>query len=192
MIPAALVPDSGRAVVLVDGGSGSGKTTLARLLADAWPGPIEVVSLDSFYPGWDGLAAASAAVASDVLDPERPGYRRWDWDAGRPAEWVDLDPTASLIVEGCGALTPRNRALATSGVWVVGGPDARRAAALARDGEEFAPHWEQWAAQERAHWRAHRPRELADWWVVDGRFVPGPGWRRPARVHQGTVPFRFR
>lgn len=174
MIPADLVPARGRAVVLVDGGSGSGKSTLAAELAAQWPAGIRVVSLDDFHPGWDGLAAGSRMVAGTVLRPDAPGYRRWDWGAGRPGEWVALDPDESLIVEGCGALTPANRALATAGVWVVGNPADRQRRALERDGAVLAEHWDQWEAQERAHWRAHRPRELADWWWVEGRFRRNP------------------
>ncbi len=173
-LPAGLVPARGRAVVLLDGASGSGKTTLAAALAAAWPTPIRVVALDEFYPGWGGLAAASAMVAATVLRPQDPGYRRWDWEAGRPAEWVALDPDESLLVEGCGALTPASRALASAGIWVVGNPAERKARALARDGEQFAPHWDEWAAQERAHWRANRPRSLADWWWQDGRLRRAP------------------
>ena len=85
MIPAALLPASGRAVVLVDGGSGSGKTTLAQGLADAWPGPIEVVSLDSLYPSWYRPAAAAEVVAyADPLPghPARARARRPGWCAG--------------------------------------------------------------------------------------------------------------
>lgn len=178
MIPAdLLLPAPARVVVLVDGASGSGKTTLAADLAAQWPSPIRVVHLDDLYPGWGGLAAGSAMVADTVLRPDAPGYRRWEWRAGRPADWVALDPDASLIIEGCGALTAANRALATAGVWVVGNPAERKARALARDGDDFAPHWEEWAAQERAHWRANRPRELADWWWVDGRWRRGPSGR---------------
>ena len=158
-------------MLLIDGGSGSGKTTLAHDLAERWPSEITVVSLDAFYPGWGGLLAASEMVARDVLHPTNPGYRRWDWQQSRPAEWVPLDPDASLIIEGCGALTPANRALATSSIWMVAPEPERRERALTRDGDMFAPHWDEWARQERVHWRRHRPRELADWWHVDGRLV---------------------
>jgi len=171
VLPRGLVPPAGRAVILIDGGSGAGKSSLAQALALAWPGPLRVVSLDDVFPGWDGLAEASDRVVSDLLRRDSPGYRRWDWHAGAPAEWVPLDPAESLVVEGCGALTPASRALATAGIWVVGDPATRRARAIARDGEELAAHWAQWAAQERAHWRRHHPRALADWWFVDGRFV---------------------
>ena len=38
----------------------------------------------------------------------------------------------------------------------------RRARALSRDGETYAPHWERWAAQEDAVYRSSRPRDRAD------------------------------
>nr|NLI51455.1 hypothetical protein [Propionibacterium sp.] len=161
---AALAADLARAprpAVLIDGPSGAGKTTLARRLGAVWPGPIALVSLDDVYPGWDGLAAGAAAVPGLLGDPS-PGYRRWDWQRGRPAEWVALDPGAPIIVEGCGALTPASRARASFGIWVDADPAARRRRALSRDGDAYAPHWDRWAAQERAHWAAHRPWELAD------------------------------
>ncbi|WP_342372926.1 cobalt ABC transporter [Propioniciclava soli] len=163
-----------RPVVLIDGGSGAGKTSLARALADDWPGPVRLVSLDDVYPGWEGLRAGSDAVARDILHPRRPGFERWDWERGRAAGWVDLDPAEALIVEGCGTLTPANRALATGGLWVSAPPALRRARALGRDGETFAAHWAIWAAQERAHWREHRPRALADWICTRDTMVRGP------------------
>jgi uridine kinase len=150
-----------RAVVLIDGGAGSGKTTLAEALAKRWPG-VQVVSLDSFYPGWSGLAAASRIVAEQVLRPSEPGYHRWDWEAGREAEWVALDPTRPLIVEGCGALTLASHAQADLAIWCELDADERKRRALARDGELFASHWDDWEAQEAEHWSLHRPRDLAD------------------------------
>ncbi len=159
-----------RAVVLIDGGSGSGKSVFAGRLADAWPRGVQVVSLDALYPGWDGLAAGSAAVPA-LTRPDAPGYRAWDWAAAAPGRVVPLDPRVDLIVEGCGALTPPNRRLATAGVWLDLDASQRRLRALARDGETFAPHWERWAAQERAHWAANRPADLADVVVAGERIT---------------------
>jgi cytidylate kinase len=160
-----LVRHPGRLVVLIDGGSGSGKTTLAMELATAMATagrPVHRIGLDEFYPGWDGLAAASAMVVDDVLHPSDPGYVRWDWVADRPANRVRLAAAEDLLIEGCGALTPGSAAHATLTLWLERPPAARKVRALARDGDSFAPHWEQWAAQERRHWRTHHPRELAD------------------------------
>lgn len=150
-----------RPVVVIDGGAGSGKTTLAERLVADWPaaGAPQLVSLDDLYPGWHGLAAGSAAVPELIAGH---GYRRWDWEHDRPGAWRELEPSAPLIVEGCGALSPASRALATLAVWVDLDSATRRERALARDGATFAEHWADWAAQEADHWAAHRPWELAD------------------------------
>ena len=99
---------SGRPVILLDGGSGAGKTSLAARVAASWRATrgeeLQVVSLDDVYPGWDGLAAGSAAVTR-ILAGSNAGYRRWDWDRSRPAAWVSVDPHRPILVEGCGALT---------------------------------------------------------------------------------------
>jgi len=152
-----------RPVVLIDGGSGAGKTTLATALASHLP--AQLVSLDDIYPGWDGLESASAAVADEVLAHSR--WQRWDWVAGRPADVHGVDPAAPLIVEGSGALSRRNRDLATFGLWLELPTEERRRRALERDGETYAPHWERWARQERAFFRRERPDLLAVL-VLDG------------------------
>jgi len=164
---AALVPAIRRAprpVVLIDGGSGSGKTTLAPHLAAALG--AELVHLDDFYPGWDGLEAGSRHVLDFVLSAT-PRWQRWDWVADAPAEWHDLDPTLPLVVEGSGSLSRANRALATFGIWVELDAVTRKHRALARDGDAYAPHWDRWAAQEAAFAARERPRELADHVVFD-------------------------
>lgn len=152
--------DQARPVLLLDGGSGAGKTTFARAVAEH--SGAQLVSMDDFYPGWDGLAAASAIVASDVLHPTRPGYRRWDWAASRPGAWRDIDPHAPLIVEGCGAITPFSVKRASFALWLDCPVATRKRRGIERDGEVFAAQWERWAAQERAHVARDRPRDLAD------------------------------
>ena len=201
----------GRAsVVLLDGRSGSGKTSwAAELLARfrATGRSPQLLQVEDLYPGWDGLAAGSAAVARVLAEGE---YRRYDWIAGAFAETRPIDHRRPLVIEGCGAITAENlraaedwaerRAAADrpgdldaaardadprggdarrvegsgSGTPDEGGrgrvralwldcPDAlRRERALARDGDTFAPHWERWAAQERAHFGRHEPWRLAD------------------------------
>ena len=153
-----------RLVVLIDGRSGAGKTTLALDLAGVLTQrlgkPVQSVSLDDVYPGWDGLAAASAAVPR-MLAAADAGYRRYDWGAGRQTDWVALDPHAPIIIEGCGALTPRAASKATLRIWVDGPEAARRQAVTARDGDVDA-WWDAWAAQEQAHIKSDDPIALAD------------------------------
>lgn len=150
--------------IVIDGRSGAGKTTLADEVAGALTGAA-LVHLDDLYPGWDGLADASAAVHDRVLAPHArgrsPQWRRWDWDASAWAEEHTCDPRRPLVVEGAGALTRRSAAIATVSVWLDGEASVRRARALARDGETYAPHWERWAAQEDAHIAREDPAALA-------------------------------
>jgi uridine kinase len=164
-------------ILLIDGRSGSGKSELASALADT----AQIVRLDDVYPGWDGLAAGSALVAS-IIGERR--YRRWDWAAQQYAEWHELDGRP-LVVEGCGALSRANRSLADFGIWVEHPAADRRRRALARE-PGFAPHWASWAAQEQEFIERERPRERADA-EVDGSdvTVDVERWRRildPARV----------
>jgi predicted kinase len=153
-----------RPVVLIDGRSGAGKTTLARELAPLLG--AQLVSLDDLYPGWGGLEAGSRAVHETVLRAVDPGWRRWDWASARPAEWHPVDPELPIVVEGCGALSRANRELATFGIWVELSAAERRRRALERE-PDFAPHWREWAAQEREHAAREHTRALAGV-VVEG------------------------
>jgi uridine kinase len=148
-----------RPVVLIDGRSGAGKTTLARELAPLLD--AQLVSLDDLYPGWQGLAAGSNAVHETILRDVDPGWTRWDWAANAPAEWHPVDRERPIVIEGCGALSRANRDRATLGIWVDLPAAERRRRALERE-PEFAAHWREWAAQERAHAAREHPRTLAD------------------------------
>lgn len=152
-------------ILLIDGRSGSGKTELATALV-AETG-AEIVRLDNIYLGWDGLEAGSAAVPQ-IIGERR--WQRWDWRSNSLAEWHEIDPSAPLIIEGCGALSKANRALADYGLWVSFPDAARKKRALDRDGDMFAPHWDVWAVQEGAFIARENPASLADE-IVDGADV---------------------
>lgn len=168
-----------RLVVLLDGGSGAGKTTLARDLVAELSARlgrlVQLVSLDDAYPGWYGLAQASDWVWQTILRPDAPGHPTWDWVAGRPAGWVSLDGAAPIIVEGCGALTSRSAALASTTLWYERDAATRHRLAMDRDGDGYRPWWDAWAAQEAAHWTRNQPRSLAD--VVLRESVDGESAR---------------
>ncbi|PRB18922.1 hypothetical protein [Microbacterium sp. MYb62] len=154
-------------VVLIDGCSGAGKSSLAALLVRRWPvlGHVQLVALDSLYPGWDGLDSGAERALDWILRPHGRGFlgtwRRWDWDVDAEAESHAVDPALGVIVEGSGILRPSTAGLADVRIWVESAEESRKARALARDGETYRPHWDRWATQERRHVERDDPRALA-------------------------------
>ena len=154
-------------VVLIDGGSGAGKSTLARLLASRWPlkGRVQVVALDSLYPGWGGLEDGVQKAIDGILKPHGRGYlgswARWDWTLDAEAESHAVDPALGVILEGSGIIRPETAGLADIRIWLEAAEPARKSRALARDGDMYRPHWDEWAAQEREHLRRADPRAQA-------------------------------
>ena len=133
-------------VVTIDGYSGSGKSTLAAALArlvNGW----QVLHLDDWYPGWDGLAAGAdiaRRIAADLRAGRASSYEAWDWEHGTTGATIRV-PLAPTIIEGCGAI----EAVADLAVWIADpGEEERRTRALARDGQTYAPHWQRWADQD--------------------------------------------
>ena len=133
-------------VVTIDGYSGSGKSTLAAALTrlvNGW----QVLHLDDWYPGWDGLEAGAdiaRRIAADLRAGRASSYEAWDWENDTTGATIRV-PLAPTIIEGCGAI----EAEADLSVWIADpGEDERRSRALARDGQTYAPHWQRWADQD--------------------------------------------
>lgn len=151
-------------LLCIDGPAGSGKTTLAAAVVAASPGS-RVVHLDDLLDGWTGLPGVAVRL-DPLLSPLRRGepghYERYDWDAGRFAAMVPVEPTPLLVLEGVGAGSRRHASLATALVWVEVDDDLRLARGLQRDGEAARPHWERWMLDERRHFLDEDTRARAD------------------------------
>lgn len=177
VISAALCSEPGGRppIVLIDGRSGAGKSTLATAVRLHTPS-ANIIRLDDIYPGWHGLEAAREHLSRHVLQPLAQGrparWQRWNWQTDVAAEWTTVDATAPLIVEGVGALSAASRACAQLGVWVELAAKTRKERALSRDGDTFAPHWDQWALHEDDFIAREHPRDHADM-IVDGRSIAG-------------------
>lgn len=170
--------------VLIDGRSGSGKSTLARQLCRCWA-ESQLVRMDDVYPGWDGLPWATAHVESSLLAPRADGepgrWRSWNWVRDQPGVWHVVEPGGRLVVEGVGVLTATSRALVDLAIWVdADDADRKRRALGRRDGDDYASHWDRWAAREEDFLEAHRPSDSAD-------LVATPAIREA----QGSRGFRF-
>ncbi len=126
---------------------------------------MQLIALDSLYPGWDGLDAGVEHALEGILRPHARGligtWNRWDWDRGETAESHAVDPALGVIVEGSGILTSATAGLADVRIWVESTDSRRKDRALARDGETYRPHWERWARQEVRHIERDDPRSLA-------------------------------
>jgi uridine kinase len=157
-------------LVSIDGPAGSGKTTLAEAVADGFEDRALVVHMDDLFPGWSGLPRIDEQL-DGLLTPLGEGrsgsYRRYDWLAGAYAETVTVDPVPLLVLEGVGSGAGRFSALRTVLTWVEAPYDERLRRGIERDGDAFAPHWEQWAADEAVLFAREGTRERADL-VVDG------------------------
>jgi uridine kinase len=158
-------------LVCVDGPAGSGKTTLAATLADALGADAAVVHLDDLYEGWTGLVGVWERVEAQLLTPlaaGRPGrYQRYDWEAGRFAEWLEVPVTEVLILEGCGSSPRAVDGRAALRLFVEAPAEVRLARGLDRDGVDEREHWLAWMVEEAAEFAREDTRARADV-VVDG------------------------
>lgn len=158
-------------VIAVDGPSGAGKTEFAIGLGAHLLAPV--LHLEDVYPGWSGLAMTPGLVVKGVLEPLAVGeighVARWDWEHERPGELLHFAPTPLLILEGVGSGARNCRPFLSLLVWLDAPAAVRKARALSRDGEVYAPFWDMWADQERQLFAADDIRGNAEVVVDTGR-----------------------
>ncbi|MBG0740911.1 chorismate-binding protein [Paeniglutamicibacter antarcticus] len=141
-------------IIGIDGRSGAGKTTLALELAALLREhhKVTVFHLEDIYPGWNGLAAGVERYVSTVLTPLRNGlpaqWISWDWDNHYDGALHVTEPAEIVIMEGVGAAHSSAAPLLDVVIRVEAPADHRKARAIARDGETFAPFWDAWSVQE--------------------------------------------
>jgi uridine kinase len=161
----------GGRLVCVDGPAGSGKTTFAQAVLSGFDklnhrdSPSRLLHTDDLIEGWTGLSGLDGQLEG-VLRPladGRPGsYRRYDWVDGAFAETITVEPCPLLVIEGVGSGAARFDDLRTLLAWVEAPYDERLRRGLDRDGDAFAPHWEQWALEEADLFARESTRERAD------------------------------
>lgn len=152
---ASLPPSAGDTILVgVDGFSGAGKTALSEVLGRREG--IQVVSIEEFYPGWDGLAQGPARAVDGLVEPLRdrrtPRWRSWDWEHDREgAETERPLPGPVVVLEGCGAGARVLRAHQALTMWVDAAPQERERRLREReDWPLYAPYREAWQHREQA------------------------------------------
>ncbi|MEU4539101.1 phosphoribulokinase [Streptosporangium sp. NPDC023825] len=157
-------------VLAVEGRSGSGKSTLATALAAELAAPV--VRMDDLYPGWDGLLGGVDVLVEWVLRPlslDRPArWRRYDWAEGAYAEWHEVPGTGILVLDGTGSGALAAAPYLSGLLWLEAADGVRKARALERDGDLYAPHWNRWAAQEERFHSRDDVRARADLTIATG------------------------
>ncbi len=140
-------------VLAIDGASGCGKSTLSAALSRL--GTAQVVHLDQLYPGWDGLEAGVDLLIRYILIPfsrgESGSIPTWNWVRNQPGPINHLDFCPVLIVDGCGSGARRCAEFLSELIWLEAPAAVRYDRAMARDGDDYRPHWGRWAAAERRH-----------------------------------------
>ena len=177
----AVPPRAGTVRLLgVDGFSGAGKTTLATDLHRADP-TLTVLEIETFYLGWDGLAAGPRRAHEQVVLPlergEVPVVEPWDWRHDRVARPRRRPVGPVVVLEGCGAGARPLRDAFSLLVWVDADPAEREHRLHDRDDwESYAPHRAAFERQEQALAATEGTRAAADVVVTrasDGTWLRG-------------------
>lgn len=158
----------GATILTLDGRSGAGKTHLAHEVKKLDP-EVEILPIENFYRGWEGLKWGPIRLAREVLRPWAAGLparaRFWDWYRSRWQEQLTAMPFPvhkKVIIEGCGSGALELAAFSSALIWLEVPADIRFQRAMARDGKTFAPYWEMWARQESTLIATDRTPQRAD------------------------------
>jgi uridine kinase len=168
-IKAASVPtDMITRMVGVDGCGGSGKSTLAAQLAQSLD--AVVIHTDDFA-SWSNALNWHPRFMTQVIDPLRQNkpahYQRYDWHTRALAEWHQVQPGGTIIIEGVSATRALVRPALSYCIFVDTPINVRLARGLARDGEQARGLWETWQAEEEGYLTAEQPQRHADM-MIDG------------------------
>ena len=159
LLAALVIRGNGRRIYAIDGRSGAGKTQLSRALAARLRESglaVEILEVERFVPGWDGLARGVERVAREILGPFLSGesvrVTPWNWymscyDA--PVTVPADQFTEVLLLEGCGAASAACAPLCTATIWMECEDSLRLARVREREGDPSG-WWDMWATQERA------------------------------------------
>jgi uridine kinase len=157
-------------LIAIDGRGGAGKTRLATELSTRLPNAF-VIHTDDFasphLPSWDWQRFQRDVLVA-LLDDRPAVFQRYDWDADRLAEAIDVPTGGFVIVEGISSSRLELGPVWDFVVWVECPRDLRLNRGIERDGERLRWKWERvWMPEEDQYVMSQDPVSRADA-VVDG------------------------
>jgi uridine kinase len=165
-------------IVAVDGGGGAGKTTLAKHLSE-WVGGAPIITMDDFAHWGIALLDRWPRLLEQVLEPlgrNQPAhYQRYDWKKLGLAEWHDVAPGGTIILEGVASLQHEFRPYLSYRIWVEAPKELRLKRGVARnrgiEGEDNHERWLKWQVAEDEYFDRDQPQAAADL-IVDATAEP--------------------
>lgn len=150
-------------IVAIDGLGGAGKSTLAKLVASKVA--AQVVHTDDFA-SWDDPLGWWPRLLDEVLVPLSQDlvgrFQRYDWDSRQLAEWHEVHPGGTVLVEGVSSSRAEFRLYLSASIWIDSPRHVRLRRGLQRDGDGALAQWEEWMAREDEWVAAQLPRSKAD------------------------------
>lgn len=142
---------SATTLVAIDGFGGSGKSTTAEAAARELG--AHIVHTDDFS-SWEEPIDWWPRALEECILPLAEGrtakFRRYDWAERALTDEVEVPAGGLVIIEGVSSSRREFAPYLAMSVWVDAPHLVRLNRGLERDGEEAAPLWERWMAEEDA------------------------------------------
>lgn len=130
--------------------------------------------MDDLYDGWDsplndGLYDRISTQIFDALrDDVDIRYQKYDWHEEKFNNWIDVANTEYLIIEGVGALHPKNLDSACLKIWVEANQKLLLKRVLGRDGEHIREQMLTWQKMEQEYFKKYKIADKADFALQTG------------------------